>query len=55
MSASNQDLGRAADADNFGPEIPSHSAAKRSSRRPTKESFPDDFDERAKANSKAVT
>jgi hypothetical protein len=46
-------LGEAGDASNFGPSTPSHSAAKRSSRR--KGEFPDDFDERAKANSQAVT
>ena len=36
-------------------EIPSHSAAKRVSRRQQKEEIPDDFDERAKANAQKVT
>jgi hypothetical protein len=47
-------LGDASNPSNFGPEVPSHSAAKRSSRR-QKEQFPDDFDEKAKENSSKVT
>ena len=54
MSRQSIDLGSAGEASNFGPEVPSHSAAKRQSRRTSKE-FPDDFDERAKANSSKVT
>jgi hypothetical protein len=41
------------DSEGNGSEIPSHSAAKRISKR--KNELPDDFDERAKANSQKVT
>jgi hypothetical protein len=53
---SSDDLGKVLDASNFGPESPSHSAAKRQSRRTTssKNQFPDEFDERAKENSSKV-